>query len=99
LVLGTAKVMSYKDLEVARAKRAEKEAARAAKGKSNRGRKRKRIAPEAVEATAGNSKYSRKRRCPSPEPETLEPEAPELTANIVRISKVQIIEDKIVRKL
>ena len=46
-VLGTAKVMSYQDLEDARVKRAEKDAATAAKGKGKRGRKRKNTAPEA----------------------------------------------------
>jgi len=40
LVLGKAKVMSYEDLEKARAKRATKDAAKA-KGKGKRGRKRK----------------------------------------------------------
>jgi hypothetical protein len=39
LVLGKARVVSYEDLEVARAKRAEKEADKAAR--SSRGRKRK----------------------------------------------------------
>lgn len=47
LVLGKAKVMSYEDLEEARAKRAEKEAAKEAKGKGKRGRKRKNPASEA----------------------------------------------------
>jgi hypothetical protein len=52
LVLGTAKVMSYKELEESRAKRAAKEEAAASKGK--RGRKRKSSALEggAPEATA-----------------------------------------------
>ena len=47
LVLGKAKVMSYEDLEEARAKRAEKEAVNEAKGKGKRGRKRKSAVPEA----------------------------------------------------
>jgi hypothetical protein len=38
VVLGKAKVMSYEDLEEARAKRAEKDAAKEAKGKGKRGR-------------------------------------------------------------
>ena len=45
LVLGKAKVMSYEDLEDARAKRAAKDAAKA-KGKGKRGRKCKSPAPE-----------------------------------------------------
>ena len=43
VVLGKAKVMSYKDIEVARAKRAAKEVI---KGKKKRGRKRKSAALE-----------------------------------------------------
>jgi hypothetical protein len=39
--------MSYKDLEEARVKRAEKDAAQGAKGKGKRGRKRKSGTPEA----------------------------------------------------
>jgi sRNA-binding protein len=85
--------MSYEDLEDARAKRAEKEAATAAKGKSKRGRKRKSSAPEAEEATADKGKRSRKRKRPS-----TEPEAPEPTAKVARISKVQVVEDQTVPK-
>jgi hypothetical protein len=48
VVLGNAKVMSYEDLEEARAKRAAKEKATAGKGK--RGRKRKSPAPEPAKA-------------------------------------------------
>jgi len=46
VVLGKAKVMSYEDLEEARAKRAAKDVAKG-KGKGRRGRKRKNQAPEA----------------------------------------------------
>lgn len=46
-VLGTANVMSYKDLGEARAKRAEEEAAKESRGKGRRGRKRKSGALEA----------------------------------------------------
>jgi hypothetical protein len=38
--------MSFQDLEKARAKRAEKEAAKEAKGKQKRGRKRKNAVPD-----------------------------------------------------
>jgi DDE superfamily endonuclease len=54
VVLGKAKVMSYEDLEEARAKRAAKEQAMAGKGK--RGRKRKNLAAEAAEADAPEAK-------------------------------------------
>ena len=47
VVLGKAKVMSYEDLEEARAKRAKKEAAKEAKGKGKRGRKAKSAVSEA----------------------------------------------------
>lgn len=46
VVLGKAKVMSYEDLEEARAKRAAKEKATADKGNAKCGRKRKRPSPE-----------------------------------------------------
>ena len=83
--------MSYEDLEEARAKRAEKEAARAAKGKSKRGRKRKSAVPEAEEAAADKAKRSRKRKRASPEPEVPEPKA-----KVARISKSQVAVDVIV---
>ena len=80
LVLGTAKVISYKDLEEVQTKRAEIEAAGAAKGKSNCRRKRKCSAPEAEEATVYKAKRSRKRKStaleagePEPEPEVVRP--------------------------
>jgi len=58
LVLGKVKVISYKDLEEARAKRADKEAAKEAKGKGKRGRKRKSAALEA-DAPEPNAKVVR----------------------------------------
>ena len=82
---GKGKVMSYEDIEEARAKRAEKDAM---KGKGKRGRKRKNSAiepdepeaePEAAyaakEVTTGKKKRGRKRKSavqdaePEPEPE------------------------------
>lgn len=59
MVLGTAKVMSYEDLETAREKRAEKDAAKEARGKGRRGRKCKSATPEADEATADKAKRGR----------------------------------------
>ena len=49
MVLGKAKVMSYEDIEEARAKRAAKEAQETA-GKGKRGRKRKSPAPAGAKA-------------------------------------------------
>lgn len=79
VVLGTAKVMSYEDIEEARAKRTAKDAQ---KGKGKRGRKRKSAATEADEpqpepepqmacaAKEVKRKRSRKRRrADTPEPE------------------------------
>jgi len=74
LILGKAKVMSYEDLEEARAKRAAKDTARA-KGKGKRGRKPKSATPEAEKATVGNGKRGRKRKSPAPEADALEPKA------------------------
>jgi len=82
LVLGKAKVMNYEDLKETRAKRAEKEAAKEAKGKGKRGRKCKSATPEADEATLDKAKRSRKRKSV-----VLEAEAPEPNAKVARMSK------------
>jgi hypothetical protein len=77
LVLGTAKVMSYADLQEARVKRAEKDAAKEAKGKGKRGWKRKSAMPEADEAEADEAtadKGKRGRKCKSAAVEADEPE-------------------------
>jgi hypothetical protein len=90
LVLGKAKVMSYEDLEEARAKRVIKDAAKEAKGKGKRGRKRKSGTPEAEEAIAGKVKRVRKRKSAvleaEVEAEAEEPE-PEPNAKMARTSK------------
>ena len=96
-VKGSARVMSYAELEEARAKRAEQDAAKEAKGKGKRGRQRKDPAtPEAVEDNT-KVKRGRKRRSTATETEAFaEPKK-------VRISKVlkperysikQIVQDK-----
>jgi hypothetical protein len=74
--------MSYEDLEAARAKRAEKEAAKEAKGKGKRGRKCKSATLEAEETTADKANRGRKRKSA-----VLEAEAPEPKAKVARISK------------
>jgi hypothetical protein len=73
LVLGKAKVISYKDLEEARAKRAKKEAAKEAKGKGKRGQKCKSAMPEADEATTDKAKRGQKRKSAMLEADALEP--------------------------
>jgi hypothetical protein len=45
-VLGTARIISFKDLIEARAKRNKQDAAKEAKGKGKRGHKRKAVVPE-----------------------------------------------------
>jgi hypothetical protein len=108
LVLGKAKVMSYEDLQEARAKRAEKDAAKEAKGKGKRGRKRRSAMSEAEEATADKVKRGRKRKSTvlEAEPEQEESE-PEPNATMARMSKAPapsrasvmeapIVEDEIV---
>jgi len=85
-VLGKAKVMSFEDIEVARAARAAKDAV---KGKEKRGRKRKKTAPDEAEpdpepetahATKQIDKIGKRRKCrtivleadqPEPEPEPI----------------------------
>jgi hypothetical protein len=58
-ILGNARVMSFEDIEAARAKRAEQDAAKVAKGKGKRGRP-KSVVPE-VEATADKRKYKKRK--------------------------------------
>jgi hypothetical protein len=70
-VLGKAKVISYEDLEEARAKRVVKESTKAAKGKGKRGRKSKSSLPELEEDTIETARRGRK--CKSAEPKALEP--------------------------
>ena len=73
--------MSYEDLEEAQAKRAEKDAAKEAKGKGKRGRKCKSATLEAEEATADKANRGRKRKSAAPEPD-----APEPKVKVVQIS-------------
>ena len=109
MVLGKAKVMSYEDLEEARAKRVVKDATKEAKGKGKRGRKCKRTTPEAEEATVDKVKRGRKRKSTVLDTEAEEPEEPEPepSAKMVRTSRAlvplgalviqtPITEDKIV---
>ncbi|OBT48116.1 hypothetical protein VE00_01033 [Pseudogymnoascus sp. WSF 3629] len=77
LVLGKAKVMSYEDLEEARAKHANKEAAKEAKGKGKRGRKCKSATSEVDEASMGKANHGRKRKSAMLEADALEPKAKE----------------------
>ena len=70
LVLGKAKVMSFEDLEAARAKRAAKEKAKATTGTGKRGRKPKNAVPKGEDATTGKAKRGRKRKNPEPDGET-----------------------------
>ena len=65
--------MSYEDLEEARAKRAEKEATKDAKGKGKGGRKPKNVAPEIEDASSDKENRGRKRAAPeadAPQPKT-----------------------------
>jgi len=106
LAKGVEKVMSYEDLEAARAVRAAKEQAKA-EGKGKRGRKRKSPveadAPEADVPVSRKGKCGRKRKSPeeagAPEPEVrfvqmserLEPAKPP----VARMSEAQVEEYEI----
>ncbi|PQE17512.1 hypothetical protein CJF30_00009494 [Rutstroemia sp. NJR-2017a BBW] len=59
VVLGKVKVMSFEDIQLARAARATKDAM---KGKGKRGRKRKSATLEAEEVITGKKKRGRKRK-------------------------------------
>lgn len=104
LVLGKAKVMSYEDLEVARAKRVVKESTQAAKCKGKRDRKSKSSPPEPEEDTAETARCGRKRK--SAELETPEPTnktarisnaAKPASALVMQASRTQIAEDDCAR--
>jgi hypothetical protein len=87
LVLCTAKVMSYEDLQEARAKRAEEDAAKEAKDKGRRGRKRKSATPEAEEATAVKAK---------PNAKVARMSKASARASVVQMSGTPVAEDEIV---
>jgi hypothetical protein len=98
LVLGKAKVMSYEDLEEARAKRVVKDSAQAAKGKRKRGRKSKSSPPEPEEDTKETARRGRKRKSTAqdpPESSNRVARAP-VTASVVQMSGTSIAEDEIV---
>ncbi|KAL2040388.1 hypothetical protein N7G274_006831 [Stereocaulon virgatum] len=66
VVLGKAKVMSYEDLEQARAKRAAKEKATVNKGKGKRGRKRKSPTPEEGSSVSRDNELLEPMKAPAP---------------------------------
>ncbi|KFX87753.1 hypothetical protein V490_08027 [Pseudogymnoascus sp. VKM F-3557] len=74
---GRRKVMSCEDLGEARAKRAEKEAAKEAKGKGKRGRKCKGATSEVDEASMGKANRGRKRKSAMLEADASEPKTKE----------------------
>ena len=81
LALRKAKVISCEDFKEARAKHAEKEAAKEAKSKGKRDRKCKSATSEADKATADKAKRGWKRKSAVPEAD-----APELKVKVARIS-------------
>jgi hypothetical protein len=101
LVLGKAKVISYEDLEEARAKRVVKESTQAAKGKRKRGRKSKSSLPEPEEDITGTARRGRKRRSAeleAPEPPNrtarISPPPKPASALVIQASSTQIVEDE-----
>ncbi|KAN0089133.1 hypothetical protein V8E51_019393 [Hyaloscypha variabilis] len=102
LVLGKAKVISYEDLEEARAKRVVKDSAQVAKGKGKRGRKSKCSPAEPEEGITETARRGRKRK--SAELETPEPtkkmtrmsNVPKpASASVMQASRTQIAEDEV----
>ena len=94
-VLGTARVMSYEDLEKARAERAAKEAAKEAKKAEREAKKAAKevkkaasATPAAEEATTGKGQRGRKRK------NLGEADAPEPKAKVARMSGTQVGEDE-----
>lgn len=82
-ILGKARVMSYEDLEKARAERAIKEAAKEVKKGTKKAKK---------VATAGNGKRGRNRKSAE------EADASEPKTKVARMSEIQIEEDEIASK-
>ena len=66
VVLEKAKMMSYEDLEEARAKRAAKEKATVEKGRGKRGRKRKSPAPEEASSVSTDNEVLEPGKAPAP---------------------------------
>ena len=81
-MLGRAKVIGFKELEEARAKRIAKDTTKEAKGKGKRGRKRKSVALEA-EAPEPIAKVARTSKAPA-------------RASVVQMSETLVAEDEIV---
>ncbi|KAI9746367.1 MAG: hypothetical protein M1818_000079 [Claussenomyces sp. TS43310] len=98
LVLARAKVMSYEDLEEARAKRIVRDSAQATKGKRKRGRKSKSSPPEPEEDTAETARRGRKRKSAElegPEPTNMS-NAPKLASVLVmQASRTQSANNEI----
>jgi hypothetical protein len=64
-------VRTFEDLEIERAERTEREAAKEAKGKNKRGRKPKDPLPETKDATTSSGKCSKKRKATASSPDEL----------------------------
>jgi hypothetical protein len=79
--------MSYEDLEEARVKRAEKDAAKEAKGKGKRSRKRRSVTLEADAVTPVQTKRGRKRKS-----DLLEADVPEPSIKVARMSEALLLE-------
>jgi hypothetical protein len=87
-VLGTARVMSYEDLEKARSERAAKEVAKEAKKAAKEAKKAASVAPAAEEATSSKAQRGRKRK------NVVEADAPEPKAKVARMSGTQVAGDE-----
>ncbi|TGO17915.1 hypothetical protein BPAE_0404g00060 [Botrytis paeoniae] len=101
LVLGKAKVMSYEDLEDARAKHAIKESTQAAKNKGKRGRKCKSGTPEIDEADVDTIRNIRKHKSVAQNPfeSGNQVDRALVIASAVQISRIPTMEDEIVPRL
>jgi hypothetical protein len=89
LVLGKAKVISYKDLKEARAKRIVKESTKAAKGKGKRSQKSKSNLPKPEEVTTETARRRRKHK-------SVEPKTPEPTNKMIRMSNAHKLASALV---
>jgi hypothetical protein len=94
-ILGTARVMSYEDLERARAERPEKDAAKEAKKVEQEAKKAEREAKKAEDAIAGKNTLGRKRKSTVTEGDTdgdMEGVTLEPKAKAARMSETQAVD-------
>jgi hypothetical protein len=102
LVLGTAKVMSYEDLEIARADRAAKDQAKAKRKRKLKSTPTEAVAPETAPETEPKAKEKRsrkRRRAPEPDAAQMNEVPDPASAPVAPINGTQVAQDEIAPEL